>query len=100
MLSIATGYDPRYLTGQVAKGVENYYTKSTKHGEPPGVWQGGGTEALGLRGTVSERDMEALYVHFVDPRSAQFRGDRRAWDNAPKLGRPPRTYITAQELFE
>lgn len=100
MLSIATGYDPRYLTGQVAKGVENYYTKSVKFGEPAGIWQGGGSEALGLRGKVVQRDMEALYVHFVDPRSSEFRGGRRAWARAPRLGRPPRRYANARELLE
>ncbi|HCT80690.1 MAG TPA: TrwC relaxase [Micromonosporaceae bacterium] len=100
MLSIATGYDPRYLTGQVAKGVENYYTKAVKaNGEPPGVWQGGGSAPLGLLGQVDERDMEALYVHFVDPRSPEFRGDRRGWARAPKLGRPPRKYATAEQLL-
>jgi hypothetical protein len=99
MLSIATGYNPRYLTGEVAKGTENYYTREVRRGEPPGIWQGGGAAPLGLVGTVNEKDMEALYVHFVDPRDPGFRGSRADWRRAARLGQPPRKYSTADELF-
>lgn len=99
MLSIATGYNPKYLTGEVAKGTENYYTREVGRGEPPGVWQGGGTAELGLSGTVDDDDMEALFVHFVDPRDPAFAGTKRDWVRARKLGRPPRTYRTVEEIL-
>lgn len=98
MLSIATGYDPRYLTGEVAKGTENYYTREVGRGEPPGVWNGRGAAELGLVGEVRDDEMEALFVHFVDPRDPAFRGgSRRDWLRAAKLGRPPRSFKTPAE---
>ena len=99
MLSIATGYNPKYLTGEVAKGTENYYTREVGRGEPPGVWQGGGIAELGLSGRVDDNDMEALFVHFVDPRDPRFRGSKRDWLRARKLGRAPRRYRTAEEIL-
>ncbi|WP_051366897.1 MobF family relaxase [Hamadaea tsunoensis] len=99
MLSIATGYNPRYLTGEVANGGENYYTREVGRGEPPGIWQGRGTAPLGLIGPVDEQDMEGVYVHFVDPRDPAFRDGRRGWRHAARLGRPPRKYATAEELL-
>ena len=49
MLTIASGYDPLYLTKAVATGRENYYLSAvTEHGEPPGIWTGRGCPELGL----------------------------------------------------
>lgn len=99
MLSIATGYDPRYLTGQVAKGQENYYTAEVGRGEPPGVWYGKGAAALGLSGQVDDTDMQGLYTHFVDPRDPLFQQGPHGWRRAPRLGRRPRKYTTAEQLW-
>jgi hypothetical protein len=71
MLSISSGYDPRYLTRSVAAGRENYYLSAVaEHGEPPGIWTGAGCRELGLR-VGSEVDgplLERLYERFIDPR--------------------------------
>ena len=99
MLSVSTGHHWRYLTDQVAKGRENYYTKATEAGEPPGLWQGRGAEKLGLRGEVTAEAMEALYGNFVDPRDPRF-ADKSQWENAEKLGRAPRKFVSAEELYE
>ena len=49
MLTIASGYDPLYLTRAVATGRENYYLSAVaEHGEPPGIWTGAGCPELGL----------------------------------------------------
>ncbi|MEU7822961.1 MobF family relaxase [Catellatospora sp. NPDC049133] len=99
MLSISTGYDPKYLTGEVGKGVENYYTREVGRGEPAGIWQGRGTPPLGLFGEVDPADMDAVYTHFVDPRDPHFKGGPDEWAKATRLGRPPRKFATAAELF-
>ncbi|WP_068929383.1 MobF family relaxase [Planobispora rosea] len=90
MLSIAPGYDPRYLTRQVGKGAENYYLSATvEHGEPPGRWWGRGAEALGLE-PGSEIDgpvMEKLYENFLDPRDPDFLNDAVPDGEKTRLGR-------------
>ncbi len=91
MLSIFSGYDPRYLTRAVAAGRENYYLSAVaEHGEPPGIWTGAGCPELGL--TVgSEVDgpvLERLYEQFIDPRDP---------GRARTLGRAPSTFSAGRE---
>jgi hypothetical protein len=90
MLTIASGYDPLYLTRAVATGRENYYLSAVaEHGEPPGVWTGRGCPELGLAvgSEVDNKVMERLYGAFLDPR-----------DSAGKvtLGRAPSTFTGNQ----
>ncbi|MGH8981578.1 MAG: MobF family relaxase, partial [Acidimicrobiales bacterium] len=65
----------RYYLHTVAQGREEYYTGS---GEAPGIWVGGGSERLGLKGTVDAQtlsmvlggmsaDGELLGVRRLDP---------------------------------
>ena len=71
MLTIASGYDPLYLTRAVATGRENYYLSAVaEHGEPPGIWTGAGCPELGLAigSQVDNKEMEGLYGAFLDPR--------------------------------
>ncbi len=71
MLTIASGYDPLYLTRAVATGRENYYLSAVaEHGEPPGSWTGAGCPELGLAigSQVDNQVMERLYGAFLDPR--------------------------------
>ncbi len=71
MLTIASGYDPLYLTRAVATGRENYYLSAVaEHSEPPGIWTGAGCPALGLAvgSDVDNKVMERLYGAFLDPR--------------------------------
>jgi len=71
MLTIASGYDPLYLTRAVATGRENYYLSAVaEHGEPPGIWTGAGCPELGLAigSQVDNQVMERLYGAFLDPR--------------------------------
>ena len=71
MLTIASGYDPLYLTRAVATGRENYYLSAVaEHGEPPGIWTGAGCPELGLAigSQVDNKVMEGLYGAFLDPR--------------------------------
>lgn len=99
MLSIASGHSADYLTGQVAAGRESYYTGAVAAGEPAGIWNGRGTEALGLSGEVGAQDMTALYEHRLDPRDDRFR-EPAEWGQAPTLGGPLRKYVTAEEAYE
>jgi conjugative relaxase-like TrwC/TraI family protein len=71
VLTISTGYNPGYLTHEVATGRENYYLSAVaEHGEPPGIWTGAGCPELGLAvgSQVHPAVMERLYGAFVDPR--------------------------------
>jgi hypothetical protein len=95
VLSISTGYSINYLTDQVAGGREGYYTKAVAAGEPAGVWYGAGAEALGLTGEVDAEDMEAVYLHGLDPRDERA-GNRATWGAADALGAPAREYKGAQ----
>ena len=52
MLSVHRGHSVRYLTDEVAKAREGYYTGAVAAGEPPGLWWGKGAETLGLVGEV------------------------------------------------
>ena len=40
MLSVFRGHSVRYLTDEVAKAREGYYTGAVAAGEPPGLWWG------------------------------------------------------------
>jgi hypothetical protein len=94
MLSIFSGYDPRYLTRAVAAGRENYYLSAVaEHGEPPGIWTGAGCPELGLR-VGSEVDgpaLERLYERFIDPRDP---------DQTATLGRAPATFTADRDKAE
>ena len=70
-LSAGDGY--RYYMSETATGdvrrspdrdLGDYYTAE---GNPPGVWVGGGIAELGVSGTVSEAQMEALYGEGLHP---------------------------------
>ncbi|MFD8500137.1 MobF family relaxase [Amycolatopsis sp. NPDC059657] len=98
MLTISRGYSVKYLTEEVAKGRENYYTDAVTEGEPPGRWYGAGAEKLGLTGLVDEQDMTALYEQFVDPRDEAF-NDPARWAEASTLGHTGRNYPTEDELY-
>jgi conjugative relaxase-like TrwC/TraI family protein len=98
MLTISTGYSVKYLTDEVAKGRENYYTDAVTAGEPPGRWYGAGAEQLGLNGLVDEQDMTALYEQFLDPRDEAF-NDPARWAEASTLGHTGRNYPTEDELY-
>ena len=98
MLSIRSSYDVDYLTDAVAKGREGYYTGAVAAGEPAGRWHGAGAELLGLSGEVDAEVMKALYTHGLDPRSADLT-DREAWGNAARLGKAPRNYRSAEEIY-
>jgi hypothetical protein len=98
MLTISTGYSVKYLTDEVAKGRENYYTGAVTAGEPAGRWYGDGAAALGLAGLVDEQDMTALYEQFVDPRGELF-SDPTRWAEASTLGHTGRNYPTEDELY-
>ncbi|UUV34303.1 relaxase domain-containing protein [Amycolatopsis roodepoortensis] len=98
MLTLSNGYSVSYLTEEVAKGRENYYTDAVAEGEPPGRWYGGGAEKLGLTGLVDEQDMQAVYEQFVDPRDEAFKDPAR-WAEASTLGHTGRNYPTADELY-
>jgi len=94
MISLSSGHSAEYLTRAVAQGRESYYTGAVAAGEPPGRWQGRSAARLGLTGEVDDKDMEALYGHFVDPRDDRFRQPDR-WGEAARLGGPPRRYASA-----
>lgn len=98
MLTLSNGYSVKYLTDEVAKGRENYYTDAVAAGEPPGRWYGGGAEKLGLAGLVDEQDMRAVFERFVDPRDDAF-SDPARWDEASTLGHTGRNYPTEDELY-
>ena len=98
MLTVANGYSVSYLTDEVAKGRENYYTDAVAAGEPPGRWYGAGAAKLGLVGLVDEQDMRAVYEQFLDPRDEAF-NDPTRWGEASTLGHTGRKYPTEDELY-
>ena len=66
-MTVATGFDVDYYLDQV--GVDYYLTAA---GEPPGIWAGKGSEAIGLRGRVggdkaSAGVMRALFHYGTGP---------------------------------
>ncbi|MGH3770201.1 MAG: MobF family relaxase [Pseudonocardiaceae bacterium] len=98
MLSVAKGYDTRYLTDAVSGGREGYYTGAVAAGEPAGLWYGAGAAVLGLAGEVDAELMEALYSHLRDPRH-EAAHDRERWGQAPLLGNAHRVYRSASEVY-
>ncbi|SNS81175.1 MobF family relaxase [Actinomadura mexicana] len=103
MLSIAPGYDPKYLTRQVGRGAENYYLSAVaEHGEPPGVWWGRGAEALGLEsgGEIDGAVFEALYEHFLDPRDPSFSDPDVATEDKARLGRRKSRFQSWETILE
>jgi conjugative relaxase-like TrwC/TraI family protein len=66
-----------YYLGQVAEGLDDYYTGQ---GETPGRWLGNASGALGLSGTVSGDDLRAVLAE-LNPGTGQTpNGDRvRSW---------------------
>ena len=99
MLSINTGHDVGYLTGAVGVGREGYYTGATAAGELPGLWYGAGAQELGLSGEVDAELMEALYAHRLDPRDPAT-ASRARWGEAAQLGKPHKSYRTAEEIYQ
>ncbi|MFC6582120.1 MobF family relaxase [Planomonospora parontospora] len=102
MLSIAVGYDPGYLTANVAPGAENYYLSAVaEHGEPPGIWTGAGVETLGfvLGAEVEAKAFEKLYSTFLDPRDPNFLSEDVPDQDKARLGRKPPTYKKFEEAL-
>src|SRR5215204_3041354 len=54
----------------------NYYAEASKHGEPPGLWWGEGTAALGLQGEVDHDVMEMVYGGLAHPGTGETLGSR------------------------
>jgi hypothetical protein len=103
MLSIAPGYDPRYLTRAVGRGAENYYLAATvEHGEPPGRWWGVGAEELGLEpgSEVDGPTMETLYEKFLDPRDPDFLNAAVPDEEKARLGRRKSTFTPWKETYD
>lgn len=98
MLSMATGYDTRYLTEAVAGGREAYYTGAVAAGEPDGLWYGAGAERLGLSGVVDADLMEAVYTHLLDPRDASSHS-RSTWGEAPLLAARHKAYRSPETIY-
>ena len=70
---LTAGEGHRYYTHEVATGdilrssnreLGDYYTI---YGLPPGQWVGAGAAELGLKGNVSEEQMEVLFGHKFTP---------------------------------
>lgn len=98
MLSVHRGHSVRYLTDEVAKAREGYYTGAVAAGEPPGLWWGKGAETLGLLGEVDADLMEAVYTELLDPRD-QAAHDREQWEGATALAAKHRKYRTAEQIY-
>ncbi|RPE73743.1 MULTISPECIES: MobF family relaxase [unclassified Frondihabitans] len=98
VLSAGDGY--AYYTSETATGdvarengreLGDYYTAD---GNPPGVWVGSGLDAVGVKGTVTEEQMKALFGEGLHPdadriiREAQAAGKTAAQaQDAARLGR-------------
>jgi conjugative relaxase-like TrwC/TraI family protein len=59
---MAAGREGYFLGLTTSRGDDGYYTSGP---EPPGVWFGGGAEAIGLRGAVQASDLEKLMRGFA-----------------------------------
>jgi conjugative relaxase-like TrwC/TraI family protein len=66
--SMTASGDVGYLTNEVARGREGYYTDAVVAGEPPGRWHGKGAAALGLTGVIDNAVIESVYTDLKDPR--------------------------------
>ena len=81
MLSIgklAAGEEAYYL-GKVAEGIEDYYVGG---GEAEGRWTGSGAAALGLEGSVSSDQLQAMLAA-KNPVTGQPLQDREQTMNGP-----------------
>jgi conjugative relaxase-like TrwC/TraI family protein len=102
VLSIAPGYDPKYLTRAVGKGAENYYLSAVaEHGEPPGRWWGQGAAALGLEpgSEIDGATMELLYEGFLDPRDPNFADASVPDEEKARLGRRKQQFKSWEEIY-
>ncbi|MGH3976546.1 MAG: relaxase domain-containing protein, partial [Pseudonocardiaceae bacterium] len=98
MLSVAKGYDTKYLTEQVGGGREGYYTGAVAAGEPAGLWYGSGATVLGLTGEVDAELMDAVYAGLLDPRDPAAH-ERTTWGEAAMLSAGHRRYRSAEEIY-
>ena len=98
MLSVFRGHSVRYLTDEVAKAREGYYTGAVAAGEPPGLWWGNGAETLGLSGEVDADLMEAVYTHLRDPRDP-LAHNAATRESAAALSSGHRKYKTADQIY-
>src|SRR5215469_7913335 len=78
---VKTGHDIAYVTRGHASGCAGAMAYYTRTGDPPGTWEGRGTAALGLSGTVEAEIAERLYQEGVGPG-----GERIIRHGAPKTG--------------
>jgi TrwC relaxase len=76
---VKTGHDIAYVTRGHASGCTGAMAYYTSSGEPPGTWEGRGTSALGVSGTVQADVAERLYQEGVGPH-----GERIIQHAAPK----------------
>ena len=98
MLSVFRGHSVRYLTDEVAKAREGYYSGAVAAGEPAGLWWGNGAETLGLSGEVDADLMEAVYTHLRDPRDP-LAHDAATRESAAALSSGHRKYKTADQIY-
>jgi hypothetical protein len=104
ILTVTTGYDPAYPWRQIGtaepgttksgdRGGAYYLSPAEKGGEPPGGWTGRAVADLGFRleSTVERAPFERLYGQFLDPRDAS---------GQTHLGRPPRQYQDAEQIYQ
>jgi hypothetical protein len=62
---VKTGHDIAYVTGGHASGCTGAMAYYTHADDPPGTWEGRGTAALGVSGTVEAEVAERLYQEGV-----------------------------------
>ena len=79
---VRSGHDIAYVTRGHASGCAGAMAYYTRTGDPPGTWEGRGTIALGLSGTVEAAAAERLYQEGVAPG-----GERIIRHAAPKTGK-------------
>jgi hypothetical protein len=76
---VKTGHDIAYVTRGHTSGCTGAMAYYTSSGEPPGTWEGRGTSALSVPGTVQAEVAERLYQEGVGPH-----GERIIQHAAPK----------------
>ena len=64
---VKTGHDIAYVTRGHTSGCTGAMAYYTGSGEPPGAWEGRGTAALGVSGTVEAEVAERLYQEGAGP---------------------------------
>ncbi len=78
---VKTGHDIAYVSRGHASGCVGAMAYYTRTGDPPGTWEGRGTVALGVSGTVEAEVAERLYQQGIGPG-----GERIIQHAAPKTG--------------